>query len=97
METYKIGSEYWFFNTDFNRGQGDWMKLKVTYKRCGVIFYKVLDKRYKMERKEEYCDIGSVFAELLHPAIFKNPNPEFLKKEKNFNTLNGRIKNYIKI
>lgn len=71
------------------------MKLKVTYKRCGVIFYKILDKRYKMERKEEYCDVGSVFAELLYPAIFKNPNPEFLKKE-NFNTLSGRIKNHIK-
>ncbi len=86
----KIGAEYWFFNTDRNKGPGDWMKLKVTYKRVGVIFYKVLDKRYKMKDKEEYCDVDSVFAELLHPAKYKNPSPEYFKKE-NFDTLEGRI------
>lgn len=86
----KKGEEYWFFNANLNKGPGEWMKLKVTYKRSGVIFYKVLDKRYKMENKEEYCDVSSVFAELLHPAKFKNPNPEYFKKE-NFDTLDGRI------
>lgn len=87
----KIGREYWFFNTDLKRGPGDWMKLEVTYKRSGVIFYKVLDKRYRMEDKEENCDIESVFIRFLHPAIFDNPNPEYFRKE-NFDTLNGRVK-----
>ena len=86
----KVGREYWFFNMDEKRGPGDWMKLKVTYKRVGVIFYKVLDKRYRMEDKEEYCDIESVFIRFLHPAIFKNPSPEYFRKE-NFDTLDGRI------
>ena len=67
------------------------MRLKVTYKRSGVIFYEVLDKRYKIENNEEYCDVSSVFAELLHPAIFNNPNPEYFKGS-NFDTLDGRIK-----
>ena len=89
-EHIKIGMEYWFFNMDKERGPGDWMKLQVTYKRSGVIFYKVLDKRYRMEDKEEYCDIDSVFVRFLHPAIFKNHNPEYFRKE-NFDTLDGRI------
>lgn len=87
----KKGEEYWFFNTNQNKGPRDWMKLKITYKRSGVIFYEVLDKRYKMENNEEYCDVSSVFAELLHPAILNNPNPEYFK-ESNFDTLDGRIK-----
>lgn len=87
----KIDKEYWFFNTNDSRGPRDWMKLKVTYKRSSVIFYKVLDKRYKMRDKEEYCDVSSIFVELLHPAVFKNPIPEYFKKE-NFDTLNGGIK-----
>lgn len=87
----KVGKEYWFFNTDPKRGPNDWMKLKVTYKRVGVIFYKVLDKRYKMEDKEEYYHIDSIFAKHLHPAEFKNTNPEYFK-ESNFDTLDGRIK-----
>lgn len=86
----KKGEEYWFFNTSPKQGPDDWMKLKVIYKRCGVIFYKVLDKRYKMEDKEEYADVDTIFVRQLHPAKFKNPNPEYLKKE-NFDTLDGRI------
>lgn len=89
-EYIRVGHEYWFFNMDSSCGSGDWMKLKVTYKRCGVFFYKVLDKRYKMERKEDYADIDSVFTQLLHPAKFKNPNPEYFKVE-NFDTLEGRV------
>ena len=65
------------------------MKLKVTYKRSGAFFFKVLDKRYT-NKKEEYADIDTVFARLLHPAIFKNTDPEYLIKE-NFDTLDGRI------
>ena len=86
----KKGEEYWFFNTNPKQGPSDWMKLKVTYKRCRVIFYKVLDKRYKMEDKEEYADVDTFFISQLHPVKFKNPNPEYLKKE-NFDTLDGRI------
>lgn len=86
----KKGEEYWFFNTSPKQGPGDWMKLKVTYKRCGVIFYKVLDKRYKMEDKEEYADVDSVFVRQLHPAKFKNIDPNYFKKE-NFDTLDARI------
>ena len=33
----KKGEEYWFFNTNLNKGPRDWMRLKVTYKRSGVI------------------------------------------------------------
>lgn len=86
----KKGEEFWFFNTNDKCGPVDWMKLKVTYKRCGVIFYKVLDKRYKMADKEEHADVDDIFVELLHPAIFKNTDPEYLIKE-NFDTLDGRI------
>lgn len=86
----KIGHEYWFFKMGLSCGTGDWMKLKVTYKRCGVFFYKVLDKRCIMERKEDYADIESVFARHLHPVRFKNPNPEYFKAE-NFDTLDGRV------
>lgn len=75
---------------DSSCGPGDWMKLKVTYKRCGIFFYKVLDKRYKMERKEDYADIESAFTRDLHPVKFKNPNPEYFKQE-NFNTLDNRV------
>lgn len=89
-EHIKIGHEYWFFNMDSSCGPGDWMKLKVTYKRCGIFFYKVLDKRYKMERKEDYADIESTFTRDLHPVKFKNPNPEYFKT-KNFDTLNNRV------
>ena len=89
-ECIRVGHEYWFFNMDSSCGPEDWIKLKVTYKRRGVFFYKVLNKRYKMKRKEDYADIDSVFTQLLHPAKFKNPSPEYFKPE-NFDTLDGRV------
>ena len=81
----KVGEEYWFYDFSIE----DWMKLKVTYKRSSIFFFKVLDKRYK-NRKEEYADIDTVFTRQLHPAIFKNTNPEYFKKS-NFDTLDDRI------
>ena len=87
----QIGKEYWFFNMNVKQGPMDWMKLKVTYKRSGIFFYKVLDKRYKMDGKEEYADIESVFTRHLHPAVYHNPSPEYFK-ESNFDTLDGRIR-----
>ena len=86
----KVGHEYWFFKVGLSCGTGDWAKLKVTYKRCGVFFYKELDKRCKMEKKEYYANIESIFARNLHPVKFKNPNPEYFKAE-NFDTLDGRV------
>lgn len=90
-EYIKVGHEYWFFNLNTRQGPSDWMKLKVTYKRSGVYFYRVLDKRYKMEGREEYADIESVFTRHLHPAVYENPNLKYFKSV-NFDTLNGRIK-----
>ena len=89
-EYLKIGQCYWFHNHDISKGPYDWMKIKITYKRSGVYFYKVLDKRYK-NREEEYADIDTIFTEHLYPAVYKNPNPEYLKPS-NFNTLNGRVR-----
>lgn len=89
-EYIRVGHEYWYFRIGLSCGTGDWVKLKVTYKRCGVFFYKELDKRCKMERKEDYADIESIFARNLHPARFKNPNPEYFKPD-NFDTLDGRV------
>lgn len=86
----KVGEEYWFFNTDNKQGPTDWMKLKVTYKRSSVFFFKVFDKRYK-NRKEEYADIDTIFTRQLHPAEFKNTNPKYFKVS-SFDTLDGRIK-----
>lgn len=87
----QIGQEYWFFNMNTKQGPSDWMKLKVTYKRSGVYFYRVIDKRYKMEGREEYADIESVFTRHLHPAVYENPNPKYFKAA-NFDTLDGRVK-----
>lgn len=86
----KVGSEYWFYNINPLLGPMDWMKMKVTYKRSGVYFYKVLDKRYKKKRREEYADITSPFTINLHPAIYRNPDPKYFKPE-NFDTLGGRV------
>lgn len=90
-ENIQIGQEYWFFNFDSTLGPADWFKLKVTYKRSGIYFFKVADKRYKMERKEDYADVESQFTRTLHPVLFKNPVPEYFKEE-NFDTLKGRVK-----
>lgn len=87
----KVGQCYWFYNYDFTKGPSDFMKIKITYKRSGVYFFKVLDKRYKTEGKEEYADMDTLFTKHLYPAVYKNPNPEYLKPE-NFDTLDGRIK-----
>lgn len=86
-----VGAEYWFFNYDFKKGPMGWMKLKVTYKRSGMLFYKVLDDRYKMDDKEECVSIDTMFVRDLHPEFFENPNPKYFKSE-NFDTLEGRVK-----
>lgn len=86
-----VGLGYWFFNYDSQKGPLDWMKLKVTYMRSGVIFYEVLDKRYKSVVKEEHVEMTSPFIRGWHEVCFTNPNLEYFKAE-NFDTLDGRVK-----
>lgn len=65
--------------------------MRITLLTQAIFFYRVLDKRYKMEGREEYADIESVFTRHLHPAVYENPNPKYFKAA-NFDTLDGRVK-----
>lgn len=47
-------------NDKFKLKQG-WYRLKVTYVRSGVVFFKYIDSKHK--RTEDYADLGSVFIE----------------------------------
>ena len=49
-----FGKEEW----DMKRG---WYRIKVTYIRSGVVFFKYIDTKYK--RKEDHADILSSFIE----------------------------------
>lgn len=91
----KPGQEYWFRNHDAGWGPLGWMKIRITYKRSGVYFYKVVDKNYIGnyigEREEQYADVDCVFTQWLHPVEFPNPAPEYFTPD-NFDTLGGRVK-----
>ena len=88
----RVGFEFWHFISESEmRTLGldtcQWVKIKVTYIRSGLFFYKYVD--YK-DVPEQWCPLNCLMMNLLHPVRFY-PRAWGYDENWNWETLDGRV------